>query len=77
MPLRRLSSGGGSPTYLNYSLFSDSGRTTTWGNTATTAPGSTTATGAATPVTIYARVPSGQSGTAATFTDSVVATVTF
>lgn len=77
VPLRRLSSGGGTPTYLNYSLFSDSGRTTTWGNTAGTSPSAVTATGAATPITIYARVPSGQSGKAATYTDTVVATVTF
>ncbi|MEO6918441.1 MAG: spore coat U domain-containing protein [Collimonas sp.] len=76
-PVRRLSSGGGTPTYLNYALFSDTGRSTTWGNTAPTAPSSTTATGAATPVTIYARVPAGQSGVATTFTDTVVATVTF
>jgi spore coat protein U-like protein len=76
-PLRRLSSGGGTPTYLSYSLFSDSGRTTTWGNTAPTAPNSTTATGAATALTVYARLPAGQSGIATTFTDTVVATVTF
>jgi spore coat protein U-like protein len=76
-PLRRVSSGGGTPTYLNYSLFSDSGRTTTWGNTAGTAPVAVTATGTATPLTIYARVPSGQTGVATTFTDTVVATVTF
>jgi len=77
VPLRRLSSGGGSPTYLNYSLFSDSGRSTTWGNTAGTSPGAASASGSATPLTIYARLPSGQSATAATFTDTVVATVTF
>lgn len=77
VPLRRLSSGGATPTYLNYSLFSDSGRTTTWGNTAGTAPAGVSASGAATPLTVYARVPSGQSGIATTFTDTVVATVTF
>lgn len=77
VPLRRLSTGGATPTYLNYALFSDSGRTTTWGNTAATAPAATSATGSATPLTVYARVPSGQSGIAATFTDTVVATVTF
>jgi len=76
-PLRRVSSGGGTPTYLNYSLFSDSGRTTTWGNTAATAPAAVSATGTATPLTIYARVPSGQTGVATTYTDTVVATVTF
>ncbi|MFC5474002.1 spore coat U domain-containing protein [Paraherbaspirillum soli] len=78
VPLRRLSSGGGTPVYLNYSLFSDSGRSTTWGNTAGTAPSAVTGTGAAAPLTIYARIPSGQtSAKAATYTDTVVATVTF
>jgi spore coat protein U-like protein len=77
IPLRRLSSGGGTPVFLNYSLFSDSGRTVTWGNTVATAPAAVTATGSATPVTIYARVPSGQSVKAATYIDTVVATVTF
>ncbi|PFH12095.1 spore coat protein U-like protein [Collimonas sp. PA-H2] len=77
VPLRRLSSGGGSPTYLNYGLFSDSGHTTTWGNTAGTAPAAVTATGLATPITIYASIPAAQSEPAATYTDTVVATVTF
>jgi spore coat protein U-like protein len=77
VPLRRLSSGGATPTYLSYSLFSDTGRSTTWGNTAATAPASTAASGVATPITVYARVPAGQSGIATTFTDTVVATVTF
>ncbi len=77
VPLRRLTSGGGTPAFLNYGLFSDSGRTVTWGNTVATAPVAVTATGSATPITIYARVPSGQSVKAATYIDTVVATVTF
>ncbi|HWW05177.1 spore coat U domain-containing protein [Collimonas sp.] len=77
VPLRRLSSGGGTPVFLNYALYSDSGRSVTWGNTVATAPTAVTATGSATPITIYARVPSGQSVKAATYTDTVVATVTF
>ncbi|MFJ2986391.1 spore coat protein U domain-containing protein [Collimonas sp. NPDC087041] len=77
IPLRRLSSGGGAPSYLNYGMFSDSGRTVTWGNTAATAPAAVSANGSATALTVYARVPSGQTGPATTFTDAVVATVTF
>jgi spore coat protein U-like protein len=78
VPLRRLSSGGGTPSYLNYGLFSDSGHTVTWGNTTATAPAAVTATGSATPITIYASIPAGQtSAPAATYTDTVVATVTF
>lgn len=78
VPLRRLTSGGGTPTFLNYSLFSDTGRTVTWGNTAATAPTAVVATIAPAITTIYARVPFGQtSGKAAVYTDSVIATVTF
>ncbi|GGC59478.1 Csu type fimbrial protein [Undibacterium terreum] len=76
-PLRRLSSGGGSPVFLNYSLYQDSGRTTTWGNTALTGV-SIVGTGATANNTVYARIPSGQSpGAIGTFTDSVVVTVTY
>jgi spore coat protein U-like protein len=78
VPLRRLSSGGGTPSYLNYGLFSDTNHAVTWGNTAATAPAAVTATGLPTTITIYASVPSGQtSAPAATYTDTVVATVTF
>ncbi|MDY7546693.1 spore coat protein U domain-containing protein [Glaciimonas sp. CA11.2] len=78
IPLRRLTSGGGTPSFLNYSLFSDTGRTVTWGNTAATAPTAVVATAVPTISTIYARVPFGQTSTkAAVYTDSVVATVTF
>lgn len=74
IPLRRLSNGGTPASYLSYFLYSDSGRTVVWGSTG---PAAVTATGSATPITIYARVPSGQSGKAATYTDTVTATVTF
>lgn len=74
VPLRRLSNG---TNFLNYGLFSDSGRTVTWGGTPATAPTAVTATGLATPITIYASIPAAQSQPAATYTDSVIATVTF
>ncbi|PFH12009.1 spore coat protein U-like protein [Collimonas sp. PA-H2] len=78
VPLRRLSSGGGTPIYINYGLFSDSGYTVTWGNTAGTSPAAVTANGTPTAITIYASVPAGQiAAIAATYTDTVVATVTF
>ncbi|AMO99845.1 spore Coat Protein U domain protein [Collimonas arenae] len=78
-PVRRLSNGATpTPAYLNYGLFSDTNHTVTWGNTAATAPTAVTATGAATPITIYASIPAGQTSLpAATYTDTVVATVTF
>ncbi|MEO6922117.1 MAG: spore coat protein U domain-containing protein [Collimonas sp.] len=77
VPLRRLSSGGATPTFLNYGLFSDSGHTVTWGGTPASAPTAVVATGLATPITIYASIPAAQSQPAATYTDTVVATVTF
>ncbi len=76
-PQRRLSSGGGSPSYLNYSLYQDSGRATTWGNTALTGV-AMVGTGSTTNSSVYARIPSGQTpGAIGSFTDSVVVTVTY
>jgi spore coat protein U-like protein len=76
-PLRRLSDGAGTPTYLNYALYTDSSRTLTWGNTLATGVASTGA-GAAVPVTVYARIPMNQTGAKpGTYTDTVVATVTY
>ncbi len=74
VPLRRLSNG---TAFLNYGLFQDSGHITTWGGTPATAPTAVIATGLATPITVYASIPAAQSGPAATYTDSVIATVTF
>jgi len=62
--------------YLNYQLYSDSGRTSVW----TTAIAETVSGGVTTPtnVTIYGRIPSGQDASVgATYTDSVTATVNF
>jgi len=78
VPVRRLSNGATTPAYLNYGLFSDTNHTVTWGNTPATAPTAVTATGVATAITVYASIPSGQTSLpAATYTDTVVATVTF
>ncbi|SFH64801.1 Spore coat protein U (SCPU) domain-containing protein [Collimonas sp. OK307] len=76
VPLRRLANTGAT-AFLNYGLFSDSGHTVTWGGTAGTAPAPVTATGLPTLITIYASIPAAQSEAAATYTDSVIATVTF
>ncbi len=76
-PLRRLSSGGGAPTYLNYSLSQDASRTVAWGNTQATGV-VVNGTGNLAPVTAYARLPSAQTTAAVgTYTDTVIATVTF
>ncbi|MBD8524657.1 Csu type fimbrial protein [Pseudomarimonas arenosa] len=74
-PDRRMISGG---DFLSYSLFSDAGFTTEWGNTAGTGVAGT-GDGAASPdgLTIYARVPRGQDVPQGSYADTVVVTVTF
>ncbi|HEY8322404.1 MAG TPA: spore coat U domain-containing protein [Candidatus Baltobacteraceae bacterium] len=62
--------------YMNYQLYSDSGRSSVW----TTAIAETVSGGVTTPtnVTIYGRIPSGQDASiGAAYTDSVTATVNF
>jgi len=74
VPLRRMAFGS---EYLNYSLYTDSGRSTVWGNTAGTGA-SYTGTGSPGTVTIYAAVTAGQNTVpAGSYSDTVVATVTF
>lgn len=69
---RKLASGA---ERLNYDIYSDSGRSTAW-NTTTLV--TTTGTGAAASHTAYGRIPAGQTtANAGTYTDTVVATVTF
>ena len=65
---------------LNYALYIDAGRTSIWGDGAegATASITDTGTGTAQASTIYARVPSGQTGLpAGSYTDTVVVTVTY
>lgn len=62
--------------YLNYQIYSDSGRTAVW----TTAIAETVTGGVTTPtnVTIYGRIPSAQDASVgASYADSVTATVNF
>jgi spore coat protein U-like protein len=77
LSLRKMDDGS---NLLNYALYTDSGRTTLWGDGAggTTATVSDTGTGAAQAKTIYGRVPSGQSGVpAGDYADTVTVTVTY
>lgn len=64
---------------LNYVLYTDSGRTSVWGNGAGgTATFSDTGDGSAQASTIYARVPSGQASLpAGSYADTVTVTVTY
>ena len=72
-PLRRLKSG---TNFLSYSVYQDSGRTTTWGNTAGTGV-SYTGTGTTGSVTVFGAVAAGQNVPGGSYTDTVVATITF
>jgi len=68
---RRMANGS---NYLAYELYSDSGRTTVW-NAA--APVAGTGNGGAQTLTVYGRIPTGQSVPAGAYTDTVQVTVTY
>ncbi|SEI88474.1 Csu type fimbrial protein [Frateuria terrea] len=73
-PVRRMLSGASD--YLSYQLYSDSGRSTVWGNTAGTgAP--VTGTGTVVSTTVYGLITAGQNVPSGSYSDTVVATVTF
>ncbi len=72
-PLRRLTGGG---EFLSYSLFSDSGRTTVWA-TGAAVDVEHTGTGTAANLTVYGSIAAGQNVGAESYSDTVVATVTF
>lgn len=74
VPLRRMNDGG--TNHLSYFLYQDTGRTTVWGNTEATDV-SHTGTGSSTDLTVYGRVTAAQNVPAGSYTDTVVATVTF
>jgi spore coat protein U-like protein len=75
-PLRRLKDGAATANYLNYALYSDTGRSTVWGADATNDV-DYAGTGVNTSVTVYGRVTGGQNVPAGSYTDTVVATVNF
>jgi spore coat protein U-like protein len=73
-PVRQMASG---TDLLGYSLWQDAGHTTAWGNTAGTsstyeAPDSSTSS-----ITVYGQITGGQSVPAGSYTDTVVAEITF
>jgi spore coat protein U-like protein len=72
-PLRQMASGG---NIIGYGLFQDVANTIVWGNTAGTGV-AYTGTGVAGSLTVYGQIPAGQNVPAGTYTDTVVATVTF
>jgi|SRR5215471_660208 spore coat protein U-like protein len=62
---------------VNYSLYSDSGRTTNWGNTVGTDTVSATGNGASQSYTVYGRVPSQTTPAPGAYTDTITVTVTY
>ncbi|MGI0490959.1 spore coat U domain-containing protein [Alkalinema pantanalense CENA528] len=73
-PLRQMTNG---TSQMAYSLYSDNGYSTVWGNTAGTGT-SQNGTGSAQNLTVYGRVAAGQNlMTTGNYADTVVATVSF
>lgn len=62
---------------VDYTMYSDAGRTTNWGNTVGTDTVGATGNGAAQSYTVYGRVPPQTTPTPATYTDVVQITVTY
>ena len=73
-PARRLKHG--TTDYLTYTLYSDAGKQNVWGDTAGTGLAHT-GTGAQADLDVYGTVDGGQNVPVGTYTDTVVATVTF
>lgn len=75
---RRMSDGAATPEYLSYQVYSDSGRTTVWGNTVGTNTVAATGSGSTQSNTVYGRVPSGQQTVSTgSYADTVTVTVTY
>jgi spore coat protein U-like protein len=63
---------------LNYSLFSNAGRTTNWGNNIGTDTVAGTGTGALQTLTVYGRIPASQTtAPVGSYSDTITVTVTF
>jgi len=67
---------GGAAT-VNYSLYSNAGRTTVWGTTIGSNTVASTGTGAAQSFTVYGRIPAQTTPAPATYTDTITVTVTY
>lgn len=73
-PVRRMVSG---LNFLSYALYSDSTRLLTWGNTALTGKAYVAASSASTALTVYGRIAASQDVPAGSFSDVIVATISF
>ena len=72
-PARRMILGS---EYLSYAIYSDTGRTAVWGDTADTGKG-ITGTGSAANTLVYGKITAGQAVGSGSFADSVVVTLTY
>jgi spore coat protein U-like protein len=72
--VRKMTSGGAT---VNYTLYSDSGRTTVWGTTIGTNTVAATGSGAAQSYTVYGRIPAQTTPAPGTYNDTVTVTVTY
>jgi len=71
---RKLTSGGAT---VNYTLYSDTGRTTVWGNTVGTDTVAATGNGTGQNYTVYGRIPTQTTPAPGTYTDTITVTVTY
>jgi len=71
---RKMTSGANT---VNYTLYSNSGRTTVWGNTVGTDTVAATGNGSAQSYTVYGRVPPQAAPAPGTYTDTITVTVTY
>ena len=74
---RAMSSGGATPSYLCYEIYSNSGLTTVWGNSGAGLVNYTAASRAPAALTDYGQVPAAQDVPVASYSDTVTATITF
>jgi len=72
-PARQMKS---STNYLKYNLYQDTAGLIVWGNTVETSV-STLGTGLAVPTTVYGKITANQNVPAGTYSDTVIATVTY
>jgi len=71
---RKLTSGANT---VNYTLYSNAGRTTVWGNTISTDTVAGTGNGAAQNYTVYGRIPAQTSPAPGSYSDTITVTVTY
>ena len=71
---RKLTSGANT---VNYTLYSNSGRTTVWGDTVSTDTVAGTGNGSAQNYTVYGRIPAQTTPAPGSYTDTITVTVTY